>query len=110
MTNIDASHPLGDAEFRRRVDQNQHKLASSGRTTFDFIVCGAGSSGSVVAGRLAENPSVQVLLLEAGGTDDIPEISHPEKWILNLGTAREWGFHTESNPKLNGRSMPYAMG
>jgi choline dehydrogenase len=103
-------HLSNDAGFRKRVEQNQHQLASSNREAFDFIVCGAGSSGSVVAGRLAENPSVQVLLLEAGGSDDIPEMSDPEKWFLNLGTNREWGFHTEPHPELSDRTMPYTMG
>ena len=110
MANGRVLHLASDAEFRKSVEQNQHQLASSIRKTIDFIVCGAGSSGSVVAGRLAENPDVQVLLLEAGGSDDIPEISDPEKWFFNLGTSREWGFSTEANPELNGRTMPYTMG
>jgi choline dehydrogenase-like flavoprotein len=47
---------------------------------FDFTVCWAGTSGSVVAGRLAANPAVNVLLLEAGGTDEKDSIIDPNSW------------------------------
>ncbi len=68
---------------------------------YDFIVCGAGSSGSVVAARLAEDPEVRVLLIEAGGSDDYPEVMTPAQWPMNLGSVRDWGFKAEPNPHLN---------
>jgi hypothetical protein len=40
--------------------------------TYDFIVCGAGSSGAVVAARLAENPEVRVLL--GGFTNEVQHV------------------------------------
>ena len=79
-------------------------------THYDFIVCGSGSSGSVVARRLAQHPQVSVLLLEAGGSDDLPQVSDPLQWPLNLGSERDWGFTSEPSPALNGRSILLSMG
>jgi choline dehydrogenase len=96
--------------FAERVRQNQQGLRSALKAQYDFIVCGSGSSGSVVARRLAENPEVSVLLLEAGGDDEVPAVTEPMQWALNLGSERDWGFQAQPNPHLHGRSIPLSMG
>jgi len=97
-------------DLAERVRVNQEKLASELKPHYDFIVCGSGSSGSVVARRLAENPAVSVLLLEAGGHDDLPSITDGLQWASNLKTERDWNFQTRPNPHLNGRSDSLAAG
>jgi choline dehydrogenase len=97
-------------DLAERVRVNQKKLASELKPRYDFIVCGSGSSGSVVARRLAENPDLSVLLLEAGGHDDLPSITDGRQWASNIKTERDWNFQTRPNPHLNGRTDSLAAG
>ena len=96
--------------FAERVCLNQQKLRAELKPRYDFIVCGSGSSGSVVARRLAENPHVSVLLLEAGDDDDVPSVMDAGQWPLNLETERQWNFRAQPNPWLNGRAIALNMG
>jgi len=65
--------------------------------SYDFIIIGAGSAGSVVANRLTENPNWKVLLVEAGGDEteisDVPALAA----YLQLGRM-DWKYKTEPQP------------
>jgi choline dehydrogenase len=98
------------ADFAERVRGNQRTPRLDLKSQYDFIVCGSGSSGSVVARRLAENPEVSVILLEAGGSDDMASVTESIRWFENLGSERDWNFAAQPNPHLNGRSLPLNMG
>ena len=109
----DSAQSVSDAltaAFDERVRSNQEKLQSELKASYDFIVCGSGSSGSVVARRLAENADVTVLLLEAGGSDDVPSVMQAVQWPLNVGSERDWNFDSQPESHLNGRIIPLAMG
>src|SRR5499433_2289811 len=107
--NMEQSDGL-EKDFAERVRINQQELASKPEVQFDYIVCGAGTSGSVVAARLAEDRATRVLVLEAGGTDELELVTNPNRWPLALGSELDWGFVAEPNPQLNGRAIPYSMG
>lgn len=77
---------------------------------YDYIIVGAGSAGCVLANRLSEDPSVKVLLLEAGGTDAQKEIHIPAAFSKLFKTACDWTYFTEPEPHLDNRSLYWPRG
>lgn len=82
---------------------------------FDYIVVGSGSAGAIVAARLAEDPRVTVLLLEAGGSDRTTWVRKPGmislvQQIKQLKERFDWGFSTAPQASLNDRRITYTRG
>ena len=77
---------------------------------YDFIVCGGGTAGCVIARRLSDDPAVRVLLVEAGGSDRVPAVLDSRLWMSNIGSERDWGYSAQPSPSLNGRTPRLPMG
>jgi len=71
---------------------------------YDYVVIGAGSAGCAVAARLAESGEHEVVLLEAGGPDDLDLIHVPAGIPFLFKSAVDWDFATEPQKQLKGRA------
>ena len=84
--------------------------------TFDYVVVGGGTAGSVIATRLAQN-NFKVALIEAGGYYELESVAEvPAADVLPVGSdpatdwTVDWGFVTSDQPGANGRAVHYARG
>jgi choline dehydrogenase len=74
--------------------------------TYDYVIVGAGSAGSVLANRLSEDPRVSVCVLEAGPTDWHPFIHLPAGFIKTTYDPRvNWCYAQEEGPYTGGRKV-----
>lgn len=74
--------------------------------SYDYIIVGAGTAGCVLANRLSEDPTVRVLLVEAGPRPKGLWVNMPAgvSRLIFPGTYN-WGFSTEPEPELKGRKI-----
>jgi len=78
---------------------------------YDYIVCGAGTAGCLLANRLSADRNKHVLLIEAGGNDDYLWVHIPVGYLYCIGNPRtDWLYYTDADPGLNGRSLRYPRG
>ncbi|WP_295529871.1 GMC family oxidoreductase N-terminal domain-containing protein [uncultured Thioclava sp.] len=76
---------------------------------YDFIIIGGGSAGSVLAGRLSEDPSAQVLLLEAGGSDRHPFYHLPAGFAKMTKGIGSWGWETVPQRQMQNKIFRYTQ-
>ncbi|MEM1327996.1 MAG: GMC family oxidoreductase N-terminal domain-containing protein [Bacteroidota bacterium] len=74
-------------------------------STFDYIIIGAGSAGCVLANRLSRDPSNQVLLLEAGGSDRHPLIQMPGGYPKLHRSKFDWQYWTTPQTHILNRRI-----
>lgn len=78
---------------------------------FDYVIVGAGSAGAALAHRLSESGDHSVRVLEYGGSDNSIFIKMPTAFSIPMNMKRyDWGFHSEKEPGLKGRSLHQARG
>jgi len=81
--------------------------------TYDFVIVGGGSAGCALANRLSADPSIRVLVLEAGRSDykwDV-FIHMPAGLATPIGNKfYDWKYESEPEPHMNGRKVYHARG
>ena len=79
--------------------------------SFDYIVVGAGTAGSVVAGRLSDSGGNRVLVVEAGGSDNTFWIRVPIGYGRTFIDPKvNWMYETEPDPATMGRAAYWPRG
>ncbi|KAJ5991712.1 glucose-methanol-choline oxidoreductase [Penicillium sp. IBT 35674x] len=82
-------------------------------STFDYIICGGGTAGCVLAAELSTIPGASVLLVEAGRDSELePDVLVPGKYVKQLQEDKEglWELATVSQRELNDRKLVFLRG
>ncbi|KAJ6279452.1 hypothetical protein J3E71DRAFT_363895 [Bipolaris maydis] len=82
------------------------------KEVYDYIFCGGGTSGCVIAGRLTEDPNVKVMVvLEAGpDSEDLEYVHMAGGWTNSFDTELDWKIVTEPQDKINNRQVKDTTG
>ncbi|KAF2848532.1 GMC oxidoreductase [Plenodomus tracheiphilus IPT5] len=78
---------------------------------YDYIICGGGTSGCVIAGRLAEDLNARILILEAGPDNaNLANVHMAGGWSQNFDSETDWNIVTEPMPTVENRQVKVSRG
>lgn len=100
-----------DLKLTLSIDVRKMHHPEQATETFDYLIIGAGSAGSIIAARLAEEPGVSICIVEAGPSDLRPYVYLPAGFTKTLTqNAVTWQFRTEPTEKTAGRAIATVQG
>src|ERR1700722_14431684 len=79
------------------------------RASYDYIIVGAGASGSVVAGELSKT-GAGWRVSESAPADTAATIGNPSIWFYNVGSPLDFGLPIKPAPQVNDRGFNMALG
>lgn len=94
------------------VAAGQTPSSARGRRLYDYVIVGAGSAGCTLAARLLADSPASVLLIEAGGSNDLPEVRDFTKagMLTAPGSPHIWPFQSEPQSDLMNRPQSFMFG
>lgn len=85
-------------------------MARSSAKRWDYIIVGGGTAGCVLANRLSEDPTVQVLVLEAGRSGMTNPYVHFPAAFYKIGPKYNWLYEAEPDPSINDQVIRWPAG
>lgn len=94
VTSLAETRTILDILYSYKLPNNILNREEAGNGKYDFIIVGAGSGGSVLANRLSENKGWNILVLEAGNTENLL-MQVPSLSVLMQFSPFNWGYKVE---------------
>lgn len=113
LISLRASTEFSFIEFSITENMSSRNPLPLNGSTFDYIICGGGTAGCVLAAELSTIPGASVLLVEAGRDSEFEsDVLVPGKYVKQLQEDKEglWELATVSQRELNDRKLVFLRG